>query len=259
MTINNSKDKEQNRIEKAREIIKNSKKIVVFTGAGISTESGIPDFRSPGGLWTRFNPEIYANYDIFLQDPSKYWEMERVISKMIQSAKPNPAHKSIVTLEKTGTLLAIITQNIDFLHQRAGSSVPIYELHGTTLHGTCKQCHTIYSHDELLKKMETEEIPHCSNCSALIKPDVILFNEEMPVDAITGASTVVEICDCFIVIGSSLSVLPANLFPSRAKHFGAKLIIVNLEPTFLDLEADVCIHGKAGELLPKLINNNERS
>ncbi|MHA1819329.1 MAG: SIR2 family NAD-dependent protein deacylase [Promethearchaeota archaeon] len=245
-------------IEKARRIISESNNVIIFTGAGISTESGIPDFRSPGGLWTVFDPDIYANYNVFLRDPSKYWELERYVTKMLKSARPNAAHIAIAEFEKTNKLRGIITQNIDMLHQRAGSGVKckIYELHGSAIKSTCKSCGNVIDRERLLEKMEKEDIPRCDICGNVIKPDVVLFNEPLPPHVLEEAIEELDNCDCFIMIGSSLLVSPANFLPEIAKKNGAKLIFVNLEPTFFDYMADVTIYGKASVIVPKILEVN---
>jgi NAD-dependent deacetylase len=244
---------EQEQLDAAKNIIQSSNNIVAFTGAGISTESGIPDFRSPGGLWEKFDPNIYANFKVFKKDPSKYWELEREVTKLVEPAKPNPAHYALVTLEKQHKLKAIVTQNIDMLHQRAGSAVPIYELHGSPITAKCLKCNQKYSRAELLNKMNSESIPKCNICKGLIKPNVVLFFEELPSDAVYGAITAVQNCDCLLMIGSSLLVAPANQVPFFAKESGAKIIFINYEPTLFDEIADVCLVGKAGDILPKIV------
>ncbi len=237
-----------------RRMITESRRAVVFTGAGISTESGIPDFRSPGGLWERFDPQVYANYRVFLKVPSKYWEMEREVTKIVQAADPNPAHKAIVKLEERGKLSAVITQNIDMLHQRAGTDSPIYELHGSAMTGTCVKCDALYKRQEILIKLEKSQVPFCDECGGAIKYDVVLFNEMLPYETITKAIKATKKSDCLIVVGSSLLVSPANQLPLIAKNAGAKLIVVNIEETPIDNVADIVLRGKAGKILPKIVN-----
>ena len=172
---------------------------------------------------------------------------------MLQTSKPNPAHYALVTLEQKGKLNAIITQNIDMLHQAAGSKVPIYEFHGSSQKGHCVKCKWSFDHAKLLSKMEREEIPQCEKCGGLVKPDVVLFGEEIPRAAARGAERAVQNCDLLIVVGSSLSVAPANFIPMEAKENGARVIFVNRDPTLYDHLADLVIHGSAGEILPQLV------
>jgi len=244
-------------IIKAANIIKNSNYIVVFTGAGISTESGIDDFRSEGGLWTRYDPAIYASYQYFLQDPSKFWQMHNELEGIVTRAEPNSAHLAIAELEKLGKVKAIITQNVDMLHKRAGSGnfgAKIYELHGQ--YGTleCISCKKEFQYEEIDTK--SVKYPVCE-CSGFIKPKVVLFGESLPMGVFDGAMNVCRECDCFLMVGSSLAVSPANFMPSVAKQNGASVIFINREETVMDNLADVFLRGSAGETfkeLMKLIN-----
>ena len=238
---------------KAKQIITESNDIIVFTGAGISTESGIPDFRSPGGLWEKFDPAIYANYFHFLQHPEDYWKMEREVTKMISDVEPNAAHYAIAELAERDKLKAVITQNVDMLHGKAKTKAPIYELHGSAATASCQDCRSQIGRKRLLLKMEDEEILRCDECQGLIKPDVVLFGESLPMRTMNKAIAATQDADCFIVVGSSLLVSPANTFPRLAKEHGAQIIIINMEPTMFDSIADVCLCGKAGDILPKLI------
>jgi len=249
----------QEDIIKAAEIIKKSNRIVVFTGAGISTESGIPDFRSPGGLWSKYDPDIYANYFLFLKNPSPFWTMHHEVVNMLIKAKPNPAHYAIFELEKMRKLKAIITQNVDMLHQRAGSgtvhNVPIFELHGAFGDLYCMECDKKYNHDEIKGLLTKEEkiVPHCE-CGGVIKPTTILFGEQLPSKVLSGALNACSNCDCFLMIGSSLLVSPANQMPYLAKKNGANLIFINEEETFMNYTADLFLKGKVGEILPLIIS-----
>ncbi len=235
-------------------IIKSSKEIVVFTGAGSSTESGIADFRSEGGLWSRYNPSIYANYHYFLQDPSKFWEMHNELVEILSEAQPNLIHHSVVELEKLGKVKAIITQNIDGLHQRAGSTafkdIPILELHGSYLTLGCIECNREFHFD----KIDTKNVkfPICE-CGGYIKPNVILFGESLPYGVLENAIEACQTCDCFLMVGSSLLVSPANFLPRIAKNSGAKVIFVNRDNTIMDNLADVFLKGSGGEILIELI------
>ncbi len=241
-------------LKKATEIVKNSEKIVVFTGAGASTESGIADFRSEGGLWSRYDPSIYASYRYFLEDPSKFWTMHNELVDIVVNAKPNQIHYAIVELEKLGKMIAIITQNVDVLHKRAGSgtytNLPIYELHGSYEKLECIRCKKEF----LFEEVETKSVkyPVCE-CSGYIKPKVVLFGEPLRPSVIERAMNACRSCDCFLMIGSSLLISPANLLPSIAKESGAKVIFVNRERTAMDNIADLFLRGNGGEIMSELI------
>jgi len=241
-------------------LIKNSKYIVAFTGAGISTESGIPDFRSPGGLWERYNPAEYAQYSSFLTHPEKFWQMHQEASSLIQNAEPNAAHKGLAFLEKNFNLKTVITQNIDFLHKRAGST-NVLELHGSGEFGKCLSCSKIYHYKTIDKLINEKGIPPlCTNCAGLIKPNVILFGEPVPDNVFYEARREASKADLVIIVGSSLSVAPAAFLPQLALLNGSKLVIVNEDETHYDDDATVVIRDKAGlvfswiiEILSKIL------
>ena len=244
---------DQEKIFDAALLIKNSNYIVVFSGAGISTESGIDDFRSPGGLWERYDPGIYANYQYFLQNPSLFWTMHKEVEDLVGTADPNQAHLAIAELEKMGKVKAVITQNIDMLHQKAGSGkngANIYQLHGEYGKLHCIKCNMEFEYDEIDTK--NVEYPVCE-CSGYIKPKVILFGESLPHGVLEGAMNECTNADCLIVVGSSLLVSPANFMPSIAKQYGAKLIFINRENTIMDDLADVFLKGSAGEIFTQLL------
>jgi len=246
---------EERDLKKAAEIIKNSNYIVAFTGAGSSTESGIADFRSEGGLWSRFDPSIYANYHYFLKDPTKFWEMHNELVDLLVNAEPNPIHHAITKLEQLGKLNAIITQNVDILHQRAGSgkfnNIPIYELHGSYEKMECLDCKREFH----FSKVETKSVkyPVCE-CGGLIKPKVVLFGESLPFGVLEGAMQECRNCDCFLMVGSSLLVSPANFMPVIAKQHGASVIFINRDKTTMDDIANVFLQGNGGEILIKLMD-----
>ncbi len=246
---------EKSLLKEAAKIIQKENDIVVFTGAGSSTESGIADFRSEGGLWSRYDPSIYANYFYFLKDPTKFWEMHNDLVDILVKAEPNDIHLGVVALEKLGKVSAIITQNIDSLHQKAGSGsysdIPIYELHGTYRKLECIECKNEYHFEEI----ETKNIqyPVCK-CGGLIKPKVVLFGEALPAGVLDAAMNAAQNCDCFLMIGSSLLVSPANFLPPIAKQSGAKVIFINRDPTPMDDIADVFLKGNGGEILSEIIS-----
>jgi len=241
-------------LKKVTEILKNSEKIVAFTGAGASTESGISDFRSEGGLWSRYDPSIYASYHYFLEDPSKFWTMHNELVDIVVNAKPNQIHYAVVELEKLGKMDAIITQNIDGLHQLAGSgtysNIPIYELHGSYKKLECIRCKKEF----LFKEVETKNVkyPVCE-CSGYIKPKVVLFGESLRPSVLERAKNACRSCDCLMMIGSSLIISPANYLPSIAKESGAKVIFINRDHTAMDNIADIFLKGSGGEILSELI------
>ncbi len=238
--------------KQAANLIKTKSNIVAFTGAGISVESGIPDFRSSGGLWERFDPNEYAEYSAFLKWPEKFWTMHSELAELVSSAEPNPAHQALATLESMGKLTTIITQNIDFLHQRAGNS-RVLELHGTGETATCLSCQKQYERITVEKMLKSVIVPRCPDCNGLIKPNVVLFSELPPQDVFEEAKRALLGADLVIIIGSSLSVYPAAALPSLVIYTKTPVIIVNEEPTSLDYYADVVINGKAGEIFPLII------
>jgi len=242
----------EDKISKLKDIVKKSNKIVAFTGAGFSAESGISTFRGAGGLWSKYDPSIYADINIFTQDPTYYWcffRDERY--PVIKKAKPNEGHKALVKLEKSGKLYRVITQNIDGLHQEAGQS-HVIELHGNTRKIFCLNCKKPYSMDEAYNRLQQELPPRCS-CGGVLKPGTILFGEPLPQHALDMAMIAAKNCDMFLVLGSSLVVYPAASIPQVAKRKGAVLVIINIDPTPLDGVADLVIHKSASKVLSKLI------
>ena len=239
-------------VSELKKIITTSDQIVAFTGAGFSAESGISTFRGAGGLWSKYDPNIYANIDIFMQDSTYYWNFfidERY--PVIKKAKPNDGHYALVELEKRGKLYCVITQNIDGLHQEAGQS-DVIELHGNTRKIYCLSCGKTYSMDEIYEKLKKELPPKCS-CRGNLKPGTVLFGESLPQHALEMARLAAENCDLFLVLGSSLVVYPAASMPRIAKKKGATLAIINIDPTPLDGTADIVINDSASKVLSKLI------
>lgn len=243
-------------IEETVELILSAKKVVVFTGAGVSTESGIPDFRSPGGLWTKYNPDDFT-YQKFLGDPEvrkRSWQMFSMF-RMIDLVQPNPAHYAIAELDKMGKLDCVITQNVDGLHQRAG--VPeekVIELHGTLKFVKCLGCGKRYPIEEIAKRLEAGvEEPVCDDCGGMLKSATISFGEPMPVAETREAERRSRECDLFIVIGSSLVVYPAAYMPIYAMESGVKLVIINVGTTAMDRYAHVHMNEKAGEVMSKIV------
>jgi NAD-dependent deacetylase len=245
------------KINQVAQMITAAKKVVVFTGAGISTESGIPDFRGPGGLWTKYDPDDFTIDKFFgsAATRKKMWERLRE-GGLMEDANPNPAHLAIVELEKMGKLSSLVTQNIDNLHQKAGSNpAKIYELHGNMQMLICLDCSKRYPIAIVKERYAaSEDVPACEHCGGILKPDVIFFGEALPQKVLAQASQEASECDLMIVIGSSLVVYPAAYIPVYAKESGAKLVIINIGPTEQDHNADVLINAPAGETMTKIIN-----
>lgn len=246
---------EEEKIEQAAKFIKKSNYIVAFTGAGISVESGIPDFRSPGGLWEKYDPNEYATYSTFLTHPDKYWIMHKELRDMIIDAQPNPAHIALAELElEYGKLKAVITQNVDFLHSRAGNT-RVLEIHGTTQTSRCLNCSKGFHYTEVETFLDQGQLPpRCPQCGGLIKTNTILFGEQMPYDIMEEAREEVVAADLLFIIGSSLTVYPAAALPSLAVQAGKRILIVNKEFTPMDTYANIAIRGMAGIIIPKIFS-----
>ncbi len=243
----------RNLIEEASDIIIDSKLTLALTGAGISVESGIPDFRSPGGLWSKYDPFEYASITVFRATPEKVWEMAQEMTKLVDGAKPNNAHKGMADLEKMGYLHHIITQNVDNLHQEAGSK-NVIEYHGNTSTLTCLRCGKRYK--SIDKK---DELPPRCRCGQILKPDVVFFGEAIPKNALNKSFQLASQAQALMVVGTSAVVSPANTIPSVAKQSGAKLIEINKEATHLtDTITDVFLQGNAGEMIPALVKEVKR-
>ena len=246
----------EERISRVAGMITKAENIVIFTGAGISTESGIPDFRSPGGIWTKFDPEDFT-IDKYLTSPEtrrKQWRF-LLSGDLFQDARPNAAHEAIADLERLARLDCVITQNIDNLHQKAGNDpAKVFELHGNMRWIRCLGCGERYPLEEILQRnRRSEEVPVCGSCAGILKPDVIFFGEALPEETLQEATRRASHCDLLIVVGSSLVVYPAAYMPLYAKQAGAKLVIINLSPTPADEIADVVIHASAGEVMGRIL------
>jgi NAD-dependent deacetylase len=240
-------------IEFAADLLRQAKRAVVLTGAGISTPSGIPDFRSEGtGLWSRDEPMEVASLETFRTAPERFYDWFRPLARQIFNAQPNPAHLALAALEKAGHVSMIATQNIDILHQKAGSQ-RVVELHGTLASLSCAECfHQVQSVNYLEAFIEQIAIPHCPDCGGILKPDVILFGEQLPQKAWFDAQREARQCDLMLVVGSSLEVLPVAGLPMQALDRGAHLIIINNSPTYLNVRADVVFGEDAAQILPAL-------
>ncbi len=247
--------------DKLRQVAKwiaTSQKVVVFSGAGLSTESGIPDFRSPGGVWDKYDPEDFYFQNFIANEASreKYWQMATEMWGPIKAAQPNSAHLAIAELEKLGKLDCVITQNIDGLHFKAGNSEEkVLQLHGTAIYVSCLSCKKRYDRDQIQERIKQgQRAPRCDDCGGLLKPATISFGQSMPEKETQEAYHRSSICDLFIVIGSSLVVQPAASMPLVAKRQGAKLVIINRDPTPYDDMADIVIHGQAGSTMAGILN-----
>jgi NAD-dependent deacetylase len=248
------------RLDRAAELVA-AGRVVVFTGAGVSTESGIPDFRSPTGLWARYDPEDFS-YPNFMRSEAargRYWAVGRELYAAIRGAQPNPAHRALVTLERLGLLDCVITQNVDDLHQRAGLSTDkVIELHGNATRVRCLACGSRFSRDEIQERLVAgETVPPCQTCGGILKPLTVLFGEPMPAGAVERAEARARRAGCFLVVGSSLAVYPAAYIPTYAKEAGSRLVVINLTPTRLDHVADVVLDGSAGATLAGLVDRVE--
>ena len=247
----------EDQINKLGDWIVDADKVVIFTGAGVSTESGIPDFRSPGGLWDRYDPSDFLYQKIIGSEETrkKYWKMNSELYDMIIKTNPNPAHYACVELDKMEKLDCLITQNIDNLHQKAGlPENKILELHGNTMKVLCLSCGRQYSREEIQEWLEKGiEAPSCEECQGILKPATISFGQSMPQRETQESEKRSRGCDLFIAIGSSLVVHPAAMMPLYAKEGGARLVIINLTSTPYDGQADLLIQGKAGEVMSRLL------
>lgn len=241
-------------IQRLAQWLANSRGAVAFTGAGISTPSGIPDFRSAeSGLWKNCDPMEVASIYGFRRNPRAFYDWVHPLTSTTFTAQPNAAHHALVELEQRGILQGIITQNIDMLHTRAGNQT-VYELHGHMREATCINCFEVYDGIPILEQfIRDHAIPRCPACDGVLKPNVILFGEQLPIRILQDAQKAARTCDVMVVVGSSLEVAPASEIPIIAKRCGAKVAIINLSPTDMDHHADVVIHGDAAEILPSIV------
>ncbi len=244
--------------ERLRELIGSAKRIVAFTGAGISTESGIPDFRSPGGIWTRYKPIYFDDFMASDEMRRESWRRKFATDETMLKAEPNAGHRALVKLIEQGRMSAIITQNIDGLHQRSG--VPdskVIELHGNSTYASCLDCGHRHELEPIRKAfLGSGKLPLCEKCDGIVKTATISFGQAMPEIQMARAQDETMNCDLFIVLGSSLVVYPAAGFPRIAKRKGARLVIINREATDQDDDADLVIHGEIGPTMSKAVGVN---
>lgn len=243
------------RIQAAVDLIRSARSVVALTGAGISTPSGIPDFRSPAsGLWEQANPFEVANIGAFRRRPQDFYNWIRPLAAMVLAAQPNPAHLALSRLEQMGRLSTIITQNIDDLHTRAGSK-NVLEVHGHLREMTCVDCgRAVSTAPHIGPFLETGRIPRCPACSGVLKLNVVLFGEQLPPREFHAAQEAVAGCDVLLVAGSSLEVPPVADLPLEAARRNAAIIIVNLSETFYDRLARVIIRGDVAAVLPQIVD-----
>jgi len=230
------------------ELIRERQPCVVLTGAGVSTESGIPDFRSPQGLWAQFDPFEYGSIDAFRADPAKVWRFYAPRFAVLTEAEPNAAHRALARLEHAGLVRAVITQNIDLLHERAGSR-DVVEVHGSIRTSSCPGCGASYPLARVLELLADAEAPACPKCGSILKPDVVFFGELLPVEAIGRASELAREAALLLVVGSALEVHPVAGLPLETLAGGGEVAIVNRGPTALDARATLKVDGSAGEVL----------
>lgn len=242
-------------LSSAISLLRRASYTIALTGAGISTGSGIPDFRSPAsGLWERYNPAEVASLHGFRRDPDRFYQWIQPLAHTILNAAPNPAHLALARLEAGGQLRSVVTQNIDMLHTRAGSQT-VYEIHGHLREMTCIYCFRTFPADHHINRfLETNAMPRCPDCGNALKPNIILFGEQLPTLAFSAARREARRCDVMLVVGSSLEVYPAADLPILAHRSGASVILVNRDSTPIDDLAQVTIHADAVDILPKLAN-----
>lgn len=234
--------------------LKEAKKVVFFTGAGISAESGISTFRRKDGIWNKMKPEELANFDSFRRNPDLVWEWYQHRRDIINKVVPNAGHRALADLEKYFEV-TIVTQNIDNLHRRAGSKT-IYELHGNIENNFCVDCFSFYNSADL---GVADNAPKCAKCGGLIRPDVVWFGEMLPQDQFSGGEKAAEWSDICFVVGTSAIVFPAAYIPISAKRAGSYLVEINLEPTEMSQYADYSIFGRSGEILPMILEVVKKS
>jgi NAD-dependent deacetylase len=234
------------------ELIRRRQPCVVLTGAGVSTESGIPDFRSASGLWAKFDPLEYGSIEAFRRDPLKVWGFYKPRVTMLTEAEPNAAHTALSELEELGFVEALVTQNIDLLHERAGSR-EVVEVHGSIRTSTCPGCRRSYELDRVLQLLAEADAPACPGCGEILKPDVVFFGELLPPAAIDRAYELARRAQLLLVVGSALEVHPVAGLPLETVATGGELAIVNRGPTGFDAQASLKIDASAGEVLPQVV------
>ncbi len=243
---------QQERIERAAALLRNAHHVVALTGAGISKPSGIPDFRSPGGLWEEDDPMEVASIQTLRTNPQRFFNWLRGLMETMLPAQPNPAHLALAELEAAGILHGVVTQNIDSLHQKAGSQ-QVYELHGNVRTATCMQTGQCFPvDDQMIADIRQGRVPHSTH-GGMLKPDVVLFGEMLPEAVFAGAIRAIEVCDAMIIAGTSLEVQPAASLPLAAVQRGVPIIIITMTDTYLDGRADVLLREDVAVALPAIV------
>ncbi|MDH5606160.1 MAG: NAD-dependent deacylase [Anaerolineae bacterium] len=247
-------------IEQAAALLRQSSYTVVLTGAGISTPSGIPDFRSSkDGIWEKYDPMYVASLASFRVAPQRVFDWMRPLAITMFNAQPNPAHIALAELEEIGRIQEIITQNIDGLHKKAGSKV-IHEIHGSMSTLTCVSCFTQFpAQGHIHPYIDEGLIPACPDCDNILKPDVILFGEQLPIKTWEASTKAINACELLIVVGSSLEVTPVAGLPVHALNHGAHLMIINNDPTYIDSRADLVFNNDVVDILPMIANEFKKS
>ena len=240
-------------VESLAELIRDAQPCVVLTGAGVSTESGIPDFRSPSGIWAEFDPLEYGSIEAFRADPAKVWRFYAPRFSVLTEAEPNAAHRALAELQRLGLVDAVVTQNIDLLHERAGSR-DVVEVHGSIRESFCPGCERRYALARVLELLAEADVPSCCACGAILKPDVVFFGELLPVEAIDRAFELARSARLLLVVGSALEVYPVAGLPYETLNAGGDVAIVNRGPTAFDSRAALKIDAGAGETLAALVD-----
>jgi NAD-dependent deacetylase len=253
MIAKHSMSNQSSAITRIAQFLAESKRAIAFTGAGISTESGISDFRSPGGIWSRYQPVLFRDFLSSEDARRRYWKMKKEGYHELKMAKPNDGHRVLAALEASGRIVAVITQNIDGLHQDAGSR-RVLELHGTSRHCVCLECAERFDPDDIQARLESGvEIPVCEHCGGLLKSATISFGQSLPADVLTEAFDLSMSTDLVLALGSSLVVEPAASIPLQAKNNQARLVIINNVETPLDGLADIVVHQPIGETMSQVL------
>jgi NAD-dependent deacetylase len=243
---------DQDALDKAAELLVSRRPVVFLTGAGVSVESGIPDFRSPGGLWERFDPMEYAEIHTFLANPRKVWRMLRELEKTLDAASPNAGHLALARLEQLGVVSAVVTQNIDNLHQEAGSR-RVIEFHGNGRRLVCVHCGLRFDAERLRDQEGSgDEPPTCQRCGEILKPEVVFFGEAIPEKALVDSFELAQTCGAMVIAGTSATVMPCSALPGRARNVGAALIEINLERSGITSMVDVALRGPWATVMPAL-------